>query len=413
MSATSTPSTPIRLRRAVALLALIIGACASLARVAPAQRKNDPKECPYCHGDPAIMAKAGIVSHGGFEFGSTDTGKVDALLATNDIRWIESKHFELGFALGSIKVKQEDKAKIRGELARLAAVLDGIDVKIAVLDPWLRAHLFAQRLEDMYQRFSDLMQVKDSDFPDGTKLYDMHGKYMGTGPYLGEKGKYEVLVVPTEASLSQYLQTHFGLLTKKTQRWNLPDRDSLSVTINGGDDNTREDEALHGHLAFNVTINLLDGFKHYSYDTPIWIREGLAHFCEREITKKYNSFDSSEGGIAETTRKERWEPEVRKLVQGEKQPRMAELIGMKDYNELTLPRHFTTWSMIDYLLKTNPSGFAKFNDALHGILNAKGIPDSANLPDVHREKFKECLGMTYAEFDAKWAEWVLATYGAQ
>ena len=403
-----------RLGRAGVLAALIVCALASLARVAPAQRKNDPKECPYCHGDPTWMAKAGIVSHGGFEFGITDTGKVDALLATNDIRWIESKHFELGFALGSMKVKQEDKAKIRGELARLAPVLDGIDTKMGVLDPWLRAHLYAMRLEDMYQRFLDLMQVKDSDFPDGTKLYDMHGKYMGSGPYLGQKGKYEALIVPTEASLQSYLQTHFGLLVKKTQRWNeTTSRDTLSVTINGGEDNTREDEALHGHLAFNITINLLDGYKHYSYDTPIWIREGLAHFVEREITKKFNSFDSSEGGIAETTRKERWEPEVRKLVQSEKQPRMAELIGMKDYNELTLPKHFATWSMIDYLVRTNPTGFAKFNDALHGILNAKGIPDSGNLPDVHREKFKECLGMTYAEFDAKWAEWVLATYGAQ
>jgi len=411
----ASPTAPpfARLRRTFALLALIACAFAGIADSARAQRKNDPKECPYCHGDPTWMAKAGIVSHGGFEFGSTDTAKVDALLATNDIRWIESKHFELGFAMGPQKVKQEEKAKIRGELARLSTVLDGIDVKMAMLDPWLRSHLYAQRLEDMYQRFLELMQVKDSDFPDGTKLYDMQGKYMGSGPFLGEKTKYEVLVVPTEASLSSYLQTHFGLLTKKTQRWNLPDRDAMSVTINGGDDNTREDEALHGHLAFNVTINLLDGFKHYSYDTPIWIREGLAHFTEREITKKYNSFDSSEGGIAETTRKERWEPEVRKLVASEKQPRMAELIGMKDYNELTLPRHYATWSMVDYLIKTNPTGFAKFNDALHGILNAKGIPDSSNLPDVHREKFKEFLGATYAEFDVKWAEWVLVNYGAQ
>lgn len=393
---------------------LIAGALLALALPLHAQqRKNDPKACPYCHGDPAIMSKAGIVSHGGFEFGSTDTGKVDALMATNDIRWIESKHFELGFALGPIKVKQEDKAKIRGELARLEPVLDGVDIKMAVLDSWLRTHLYAQRLEDMYQRFLDLMQIKDSAFPDGTKLYDMQGKYMGYGPYLGEKGKYEVLVVPTEASLSQYLQTHFGLLTKKTQRWNLPDRDSLSVTINGGDDASREDEALHGHLAFNVTINLLDGYKHYSYDTPIWIREGLAHFVEREITRKYNSFDSSEGGIAETTRKEKWEPEVRKLVASEKAPRMAELITMKDYNELTLPKHYTTWSMIDFLVKTNPTGFAKLQDELHGRLNAKGFPDGSNLQDVHRDKFKECLGMNYAEFDTKWAEWVLLNYGAQ
>ena len=41
----------------------------ALVAVAPAQRKNDPTTCPWCHGDPALMEQAGIVSHGGFAFG--------------------------------------------------------------------------------------------------------------------------------------------------------------------------------------------------------------------------------------------------------------------------------------------------------------------------------------------------------
>ena len=58
---------------------------------------------------------------------------------------------------------------------------------------------------------------------------------------------------------------------------------TLVVVTHIGQDGLREDHALHGHLAYNVAINLLDGFKHYSYETPTWLRVGLGHLIEREI----------------------------------------------------------------------------------------------------------------------------------
>lgn len=380
---------------------------------APAQRLNDPTACPYCKGDPALMEKAGIVSHGGFEFGKEEsTAKVDAVLASADIRWIESKHFELGFALGSHKLKPEEKDKIRVELTRLAAVLPSVDPKTKVLDPWLRAHLYAQRSEEAWNRWLEIFQVKESDFPPQGYVWDQKSKYMGVGPYLGQSSKYEILILPSEASLQQYLQSQFGLLMKRTQRWNLPPKDTLSVTIGAGTENLREDEGLHGHLVFNIAINLLDGFKHYSYDTPIWIREGLAHFMEREVTQRFNSFNSSEGGVAEITRKTRWEAEVRKLLAATKLPRMAEVMSMREYSDLTLPRHYAVWSMTDFLIRTKPAEYARFNDALHGIMGADGFPDSTNLIDVHRDKFREIFGLSYADFDRVWMEWIALTYSA-
>lgn len=396
----------------VATLALL--GVGLLAPAASAQRKNDPTLCPWCKGDAETMKKAGIVSHGDFAFGKEEkTLKVDAVLATCDIKWIETRHFEIGFALGPQKVKQEEKEKIRGELAKLQAVLPSVDPKSKILDPWLRAHLFAQRCEEIYARVSEILGVKDEQFPQPNHVFDGTTPYMGTGPHLGQSGKYEVLIVPAEANLMQYLQNQFGLLTKKTQRWNYNAADTLSVTIHCTDEGLREDEGLHGHLGFNLAINLFDGFKHYSYDTPIWIREGLAHVIEREIGPRFNSFDSAEGGIAQTTRKEKWEPEVRKLVNGGKVPRMAELMSMKEYSDLTLDRHYTTWSMVQYLVKQKPAEFAKFCGGLKARLNAQNIPDGGNMPEVHRELFKTHLGMTYADFDRVWAEWVLATYGAQ
>jgi hypothetical protein len=41
---------------------------------------NHPSKDPYTGGEPAAMARAGVVSLGGFEFSTTDTAEVDAFL---------------------------------------------------------------------------------------------------------------------------------------------------------------------------------------------------------------------------------------------------------------------------------------------------------------------------------------------
>jgi hypothetical protein len=375
-------------------------------------KPNDPATCPYCKGDPELLRKAGLFSHGTFEFGINDTAGVDALMATCDIRWVESAHFQIGVALGSYKIKEEEKKSIRVELERLAKVLPNVDLKPKVLDPWIRVHLYAQRCEDVYARFCELMQIKDSDFPPGTAPWNGQGKYMGEGPFLGQKGKYEVLLLPSEAAGAQFLREQYGLQTKLSQRWNLTQRDSLSLVAHTGQGGLKEDPAMHGHVAFNLAINLLDGYKHYSYDTPIWIREGLGHLIEREINPKYNTFDSSEGAVAEMTKKEKWEPEVKKMIAANQHISMAQLMSLKDYAGLTLNHHFTTWSMTDFLVKTNPGGYACLNDKLHGRTNKQNFADGSNMPDVHREAFQECLGMNYSQFEAAWIKWVGETYTA-
>ena len=371
---------------------------------------NHPRNDPYTRGEAELMEGAGIVSHGGFEFGNSDTAGVEDLLATSDIRWLETEHFELGLALGTYRVPQKEKKKIRADLARLAQRLPTVNPKAKTLDPWLRTHLFAMRLEEMYDDFLELVQVEQSVFPDGSKPWDQTGTYWGEGPHLGQKGKYEVLILPSEASHLTYLSDQFGLQIKRTQRWNVPERDTLTVTIHVQQGTLKADPALHGHLAFNLAHNFFDGLRHYTYDTPIWLHEGLAHFLERRIDPRFNSFDGAEGSIPEMSRKSDWETPVKKLVNAEKAPRLAALVRKNNYGQLSLDDHFCTWSMIDFLHRTRPEGLAALLVNLKGRTGEDGFGDGSNLPEAHRELFKEQFGMSYSQFDSAWAEWVLATY---
>lgn len=373
-------------------------------------RPNDPTLCPWCEGDPELMAQSGVLSHGGFAFGLSDTKGVDEYLATSDIKWVETPNFQLGYALAPYKVRMEERHKLRGELTELSEVFPDIKPKAKTLDPWLMAHLYARRVEAQLERFLEIAQVEMKDFPDGKTGWDMTSPYMGEGPHLGMKDKFEILILPSEPACRDYLGKQFGIRHPLTQRWHLPAEQTLSITTHTQQAQLRVDAALHGHIAFNLTHNFLNGYKHYSYETPVWLHEGLAHVMERELDPAYNSFDSSEGAVATKTRKERWGPEVLSLIASDKAPRLSQLISLKTYGELNLPTHYVTWSMVDYLLREHPDDLAALIGGLKGLKREDGWPDGGRVKDRQRELFRELFGGSYADFDRAWREWAQAAY---
>ncbi len=396
---------------ASAIAASAAGASSSpLAPQKDKKRPNDPTLCTVCQGDPALMEAGGIVAHGGFPFGKKggNTEKTDTHQATLDIKWIETAHFRIGFALGSYKVKLEEKKKFLAELTKLKIVFPKVVAETGLLDPWLRVHLYAQRSEEIYTRFLEIVDGKNAEFADGTGQW--RGAYQGEGPYLGMKEKYEILIVPNEAAHVDFLLENAGLRIRNTQRWHFVDTGAITVSMHTQQGNLRSDGGLHGHVAFNLAHNLYDGLNHYSYDTPVWLHEGLAHFMEREVDPKNNSFDGGEGAVADMTTKANWKPEVLKLISANEAPRMAELMSLKNFGELKLPHHFTTWSMVDFLITTKPKEFGSFLWAIKKSYDAQGIPNGSNLPDWHRKQFKEVLGWNYAEFDQAWRDWALVAY---
>ena len=135
------------------------------------------------------------------------------------------------------------------------------------------------------------------------------------------------------------------------------------------------DEALHAHLTYNLVQNYLNGYKRYSYDKPVWMLQGLAHWAERQVSRRYNNFDSGEGSAGERTTKENWEPPTRKLVAGEKAPSLGALIRMRSTGEMDLERHFVTWSMFDYLQREHPGTVGKLLNAVCGLMTPEYMPD--------------------------------------
>ena len=204
------------------------------------------------------------------------------------------------------------------------------------------------------------------------------------------------------------MRNKIGLTTKTTQFWAYNDRGALSVMTHLDLADVRVDEGLHGHIIHSMTTTLLNGYRHYSYDLPVWVLEGCAHWFERRINPRFNSFTSSEGSSPVRYNKEDWSEPVRKGVKSGKLPELpdhAEPPGVRGAGAGRPPEELVADRVPPDQAPRVPE------EVLRGhVLDARrGLdPDASNMADVQRAAFKDELGMTYAQFDRAWEAWVVA-----
>ncbi len=379
---------------------------------------------PYTKNDPAAMAKAGYESYGPFEFGNiaekpVQSTNIDASLEYIQILWAETKHFRIGLNLPAwpVPMDPETRGKIRKELEELQKVLPSVNAKPRTLDPWLRLHLTAMRLEKLYAETSQLFGVTDADFPqDPTKVVAQPGaRYMGYGPFFGMKSKFLVFVTEKAGPYQGYMKTYIGRDTQMPQRWHFKDSSALIIGLCLESDRfpLKHDTALHCALAFNVSHNLLDGFRYYSYDLPVWIREGFGHWNSRRISPHWPSFDQNEGSVADMKLIDRWEPYCRSLIAANKVSPFPEAAAWRDFGNIKFDDHVAVWSRIDWLIAQGPEKWQKFLFGVKGRVDAQWQPDQADLVGATRESLQAAYGVSFLDFDRKWGEWVKATYPAQ
>lgn len=412
-------------------LAAVLAATLALATASPARAQAGKAEKtpkwkidPYTKNDPELMAKAGYVSFGPFPFGSVgdkvvQSSQIEATLPYVQILWAETKHFRIGLNLPAwpVPMDPETRAKVRKELEELQQVLPGINPKTRTLDPWLRLHMNAARLERLYTETQELFGVDDDDFPqDPAKVVMTPGaRYMGYGPFMGMKDKYLVLVFDQQSPYQQYMKAFVGRDTQHPQRWHFKDVSAILISFACEDDQfpRKHDTALHCSLAFNVSQNLLDGFRYYSYDLPVWIREGFAHWNERRVSPDWPSYDQNEGSVADMKTLSRWEPYCRQLIANNKVTPFAETAAWRDFGNIKFDDHVAVWSRVDFLIAQGHDKWQQFLFGIKGRVDANWQPDHKDLVGATRDALQAAYGLSMLDFDAKWAEWVKAHYPAQ
>ena len=376
---------------------------------------------PYTRNDPKLLEKLGYVSYGPFPFGQRGTAEVttteiDAHLSYAQILWVETAHFRLGTTLEdwAVPFDPETKAKLRAELERLKerGGLSKLNPKTRRLDRWLRLHLFAQRLEEHYAEMQSWLGVTDESFPaDAEARAGWSGPYAGEGRYLGERGKYLFLLFANDDTYKDYLRTFTGRRTTGGQQWNFKDIDALfygcAADSPEEDGRLRDDTAMHGHVLHAATHSLINGYLHYNFDLPVWMREGPAHWFERRISPRSNSFTRSEGAAMLSNRQWRWEVETRKLIAGDDLKPLSEVYQWRDFGQMDFDDHVAVWSRWDYLMSLGKDKFAIFLRESKSQVDALTGQTRGDIVEGTREAMRKAYGLTPLSLDEKWKAWAI------
>ena len=396
------------------------------ATIAPGQDGELPRWRidPYTKNDPELMAKLGYVSYGPFGFGQrgreeVTTEQIDASLDYAQILWVETEHFRIGTELGPWPTASDSntRQKLRGELTRLKEILPKVNPKTGKLTPWLRLHLTAMRMEDLYREFLELVGVDDSEFPAGKEdVIIGRGRYLGYGPYLGMTEKFLVLVTDRGTTYGDYMQRYIGKSGDFGQRWHFTGVGSLfygtATDLEGG--RLKHDTALHCDLAFNVAHSLVDGFRHYSYDAPVWITEGLAHWFQRRVDPRWNSFSQNESTVANKRPLWRWEAHTRKLIASGKFTPFSEVYTWRDFSQIDFDDHVLVWSRWDFLMSLGQPKFSEFLFHVKGRVDPETWQvDQRDLVGATRTALRRTYGLTPLNLDDRWKAWVKENYSAQ
>lgn len=358
--------------------------------------------CPWCKNDPETMKKAGVVSHGPMPVGPWTSSELAGKLPTSQWIVLETAHLRWASSLPAIEVELAEQERVRAELDRLRAVLPGVPVKVKTLDPWLRLHLIALKGEEFYARFQKLLAVTDADFPEARTA---DGPYMGDGRFLGEKEKFEVVLHATHAAHNLFTREFSGARVTGALRWHFPVAHKMLASIPCEDPDLKKDRWLFPHVVHNLSHLFFCAYKHFSYDPPTWIDEGLALAMEKEIDPRSATNEGEEGTFRDRVAPPDWSDQVRKMILRGKQSKVAELMYVTETGALDPNDLYTCWSVARFMIEEHPNEWAKILGGLKGQLDAAGFSNGSDMPGLQRKLMKDVLQWTPQMFDEHWVAW--------
>ncbi|MCR9245843.1 MAG: hypothetical protein NXI31_12495 [bacterium] len=393
------------LRFAMAFTGMVLAFANAQTQLASARVGTDP----YTGGEKANLERARYASLGPFEFGNAHTTTtIEALLGDERLHWIETEHFHLGCALSELSLKRGDKQwikSVKAELKRLRERLPTIKKSVRRLDPWLRAHLIAQRLEDLYAKVQTDLGWNGRKFPEKPMNPADAASYMGKGPYLGMQQKYAVLIVRRGASLARYTRAHASGETREPFRFHAPGVGTLVFVIaeESSEGLMGNDQALHSQLAYNVAVNLINGYRSYGHDLPPWLTFGIAHHYSRQVSPRYPAYERKGDGDEEDSSFWKWDERARGLLKHDVFESLTDLFLRERIANFDMEQHIQAWSLVDFLMRERPKELGMLVHGLKAPFHQQHkLPSHKELLARQDECVKAAFDLTVEELEAVW-----------
>jgi uncharacterized protein DUF1570 len=352
------------------------------------------------------LQEGGVLSTQAQPIGDPSLGSFAERFPGQDWHYLETAHFRLASSLGPQELNKEDRKRMASELDELRLYFPELPAKVGKLSPKIYLFLMSLRVERLYADFQKLVQVTDADFPTSRAAQKGLGAYMGDGPFLGEREKYEIILHDTHDTHADFSFWQRGVKVNDTARWHCRKPSKMILSMPCADSDLRKDRWMWPHIAHNVVHNMLDGFKFFAYDSPLWLAEGIALYFEQRIEPDSWTREGGEGVFFERQRSRDWHKEVVKLVRKNKTTPMAKLMHAKHPADLDRVAHISAWSLVEFLSQNHAEDFAQFVGHIKSQLDDRGYPTGRNMLDLQRKLWKQIWGWTPMQVDQAWKEWV-------
>jgi hypothetical protein len=399
-----------------ACLGVLVAAGPVLGQKPPKRPPGDPGEDPFTRNDPEKLKRLGYVRLGQFLWlGDVTTTQVQEVLGDDIAIFIETEHFKLASTLRGFPWPgdKEWRASLGAELDALAAVCPELKTRPKTISPWLRAHLYARRLERLYADFCARLGIDPGAFP-REKGGARTEAYMGEGPYLGQPGKFLVVLAHKALSAGTYTRALQGAAASDTTRHNHVAEGSLAVVTSSefAERQLLDDRKLHCHVVFQVVHNLFDGYKFYWQAQPAWLSEGLPLWFSRQVDAEFLNFSGTDDAGSTVLRAHEWPRRVRMRVDNDVWPKAEDLCTLMDARALDFVGHMMVWSRVDFLFSAAPDRIGRFVARMKAPMTAEArLPTPAEVLARQQEALRETLGYDdYAAFDAAWVAFVRKEY---
>jgi hypothetical protein len=300
------------------------------------------------------------------------------------------------------------------ELEALGKLLPGVKPRARQLDPWLRLHLYAMRLEQHYAAFQALVGVTDADFP-ATPLPAGEIGPRGQGPYLGMRGKFLIMLCHKASTLGRYAHAAAGQQQASGQPFAHYFLDTGSIFYGTHteivDGRLADEHKMHCHVIFCASQALIMGYQGFHYHLPAWLVQGLGHWFSHRLDPLEHTYRTDKERYAPDV-DPHWHRNVLGLVKNAAGQPLRDLCRIQHSHQLEVIDVMTAWSRVDFMLARHPETFKAFFAATKAPIRGTpaGPPPFATVLRQQDAAFLAAWKQAPDAFDVEWGEFVRKTY---
>ena len=305
--------------------------------------------------------------------------------------YVETGYFKLVSTIPSVKVPPTVYPRVRESLDALAATYPNLKRRMPVLDRAQFAHLIAFHLERVMVESWRLFGTSRQTYEDYLKSHKL-------GPYMRQKGKFEVFLFTSESRYNRFADQFTGRQSMLGQRYRGPVTDALSFLTSPPPGGARSLNKWINLAVNNQAHNLLISEVRNSYRIPLWLDIGFAHWMEQREGFETNTYTFGEAGIKAQFANGDWRPALRKLVATARTPSLDDFFLDQTLGNYTGKMRGVCFGLVDYMIREHRDGFRAF---------CRGLRETEH---GTREVFRESFHLSPSVFFDRWEDWARTNY---